>query len=410
MPWPEVLLVNIRRDFVFRALQPGANMSALCREYGISRKTGYKWLKRYRAKGVAGLQDESRRPSNSPLQVSAETALRAVQLRRKHPRWGPKKIQVLLANELGDEEPTPSVRTVARILERAGEVRRRRSRSVPPSRPAEAPVVRAESPNDVWTVDFKGWWRALDGERCEPLTVRDAATRYLLCVRLVPSTSYATVREVFEELFERYGLPRAILSDNGTPFACTRALHGLTRLSAWWRAIGVEHLRSRPGHPQDNGGHERMHGDMKVALQANALNTVVEQQAACDAWADEFNYLRPHESLDMQTPASRYRPSSRSMPRLILGGYPEQYEVRMVNSNGILRYMGRDVRVSKSLRGYPVGLQRAGDMLHVWFYDLLLGLLEPVEGTKVQPLGDTLCSIVTPKPSSDVSVKKAAGR
>lgn len=399
MPWREVDILDLRKDFVFRANQPNANMAELCREYGISRKTGYKWLKRYREKGVAGLTDRSRRPNGSPLSVKAETALLAVRLRRLHPTWGPKKIQVLLQDKLEPDEELPSVRTVARVLEKAGEVKRRRKRFPPQSRPTEAPVVEPTKPNAIWTVDFKGWWRTGDGSRCEPLTVRDAFSRYILSIRILPSGSYANVREEFERLFKQHGLPDAILSDNGSPFACTRALRGLTRLSAWWTSMGIEHLRSRPACPQDNGAHERMHGDMRVELEDEAMHTLAEQQAAVDGWRDEYNYIRPHEALGQRRPSELYRPSPRAAYAAVVGGYPEGTALRKVNRNGKFSYEGRARAVGKALHGYYVALKpRKDGLLNVWFYDLLLGQFDPNDDIKVQPIVDTTVTPCHPKP------------
>jgi transposase InsO family protein len=178
--------------------------------------------------------------------------------------------------------------------------------------PVTKPTVSVQQPNDLWTADFKGWWRSRDGARCEPLTVRDAHSRDVLTARLLKRTRTKEVREVFEELFQRHGLPMAIQTDNGPPFASPIGLCGLTQLSAWWLSLGIEVIRSRPGCPQDDGGHERMHVDMSIDLQTNAAPTVAEQQAAVDAWVHQFNHVRPHQALGLRTPAEVYRPSERT--------------------------------------------------------------------------------------------------
>ena len=292
--------MSVRQNFVLRALTGDTNISELCREFGVSRKTGYKWLKRFKAKGVAGLVDKSRRPHSNRLAVSAEVVTAIVALKHKHPRWGAKKIWVLLVRRI-EGEALPSIATINRVLYVSGLVKKRRAyRSSSAGLPVR-PVVDVTGPNDLWTVDFKGWWRARNGEQCNPLTVRDAFSRFVLDLRLLRHTNTRNVREVFEKLFEQYGVPKVIQSDNGPPFA-SRALGGLTELSAWWTALGVEVVRSRPGKPTDNGGHERMHADIRVDIQDDAAYSFKLQQIACDAWRDEFNFVRPHEALAMKTP------------------------------------------------------------------------------------------------------------
>ena len=210
--------MKLRHEFVLKALEPFANISALSREYGISRKTAYKWIRRFKEYGVAGLEDLSRRPHNSPLRASGDVVLKILELKTQYPRWGPKKLHAVLGRFI-EEDEVPSVRTVARVLDRAGLITRRRRKPPLAGRPSDAPQVDCDSPNDWWTVDFKGWWSAKDGARCEPLTVRDAATRYVLCAQLMESTGAVAVRAAFERVFEKYGLPKTIQVDNGPPFA-----------------------------------------------------------------------------------------------------------------------------------------------------------------------------------------------
>jgi transposase InsO family protein len=263
MPWKEHRTVDRREEFVLRAKEADSNVAELCREHGISRKTGYKWLSRFETRGIEGLRDMSRRPRRV-VQTTGELVLRIQELRRAHLRWGPKKLRVLLVREF-KEKDVPSVKTVGRILQRLGEPRLRRARRPPlPERRAVADVTVAK-PNDLWTVDFKGWWKTRNGERCEPLTVRDAFSRFVLCMKVMASPGIAGVRTAFEQLFQQWGLPKAIRADNGSPFGCTRARAGLTQLSAWWVALGIEVIFGRPGHPEDNGAHERLHGDVPPA-------------------------------------------------------------------------------------------------------------------------------------------------
>ena len=355
----------------------------MCREYGISRKTGCKWIKRHREQGELGLCDRSRQPHNWPLKTSAEMVMRVIELRRDKPRRGPKKIHELLLRAHGKD--APSQRTIARILERAGLVRRIKHRNKPKARPTTAPAVKPEQPNDLWTLDFKGWWRSSDGARCEPLTVRDAASRYVLAVRLIRPTHDA-VKEVMQELFVSYGVPRASLSDNGQPIACTRALAGLSRLSAWWVSLGIEVHRSRPGCPQDNGAHERLHVDMRFDLEDQPAATLEQQQHACEQWRIEFNTRRPHEALAMKMPAQVYRNSDRKLTTQALGGYPEGCAMRRV-SCGSIEFLTTRIWVSKSVEGYQVGLLLHRDATyHVYFYHLLIGQITVGRGVHVIPV------------------------
>jgi len=346
-------------------------MTEVAAEFGVSRKTAYKWLARYRKLGMSGLVDESRRPASSPMATTAELAFEAVEVRKAHPSWGPKKIAAVLARRHPGEE-TPSLSTVARILKHAGLMKRRTRRSSG-GIPMRAPEFVVKAPNDLWTVDFKGWWRTMDGDKCEPLTIRDAHSRFVLTLQLMDRTRARDVRPVFEALFKRYGLPIAIQSDNGPPFASVRAPRGLTQLSAWWVSLGIEVIRSRPGCPQDNGGHERMHVDVRFDLEDNAEASLEQQQRACDDWTTTFNYERPHEALGMKVPADVYRASERRMTRYVIGGYPESCEKVNVHKNGNIRYRDRKLFISQGVGGFQVGLMLVGEQMQVWFYQLLLG-------------------------------------
>ena len=261
--------MNLRREFVLKALAREVPMVELCRQYGISRKTGYKWIARFESGGLDALVDESRRPDTSPAQTTTEMTVEIVKLRQLHPTWGPRKIQAILARQLAGES-LPSSRTIARVLSQTALTKKRRYRARSKGLPVSAPSCTVAAPNDLWTVDFKGWWYTADRRRCDPLTVRDAFSRMVLALRIVDSAGTDEVRRVFEELFEAYGLPKMILSDNGPPFASVKAIGGLTKLSAWWVSLGIRVVRSRPGCPQDNGGHERMHADIRIEVQANA--------------------------------------------------------------------------------------------------------------------------------------------
>ena len=382
--------MKLREEFVLLALEPGACMAKLCRQHGISRQNGYKWVRRYREEGIAGLADRTRRPLGSRLQVSGEVVLQVLELRQKR-GWGPKKLRELLRRKLAREnEAVPSVRTIARIIARGGFVKKRKRLTVPIGRATVAPTPKVEAPNDLWTVDFKGWWRAHDGERCEPLTVRDAHSRYVLRAALLGGTATKVVRPEFQRLFERYGLPKAILSDNGSPFGCTSAPWGLTELSAWWVSLGIQVVHSRPGCPQDNGGHERIHLDMLQLEKASAPSRQA-QQLLCEEWQREFNHVRPHEALAMKTPAQVYRPSAkRTLPKIVRYDYPRGAVMRRVLANGHFWWRGRSFFLTRSLRGHsvalvsPPGQQRATIMFH----HMALGELDLVGGIKVQPVTD----------------------
>jgi transposase InsO family protein len=234
-----------------------------------------------------------------------------------------------------------------------------------------------KGPNDLWTVDFKGWWQTRDGSRAEPLTVRDAFSRYVLSSELVTSTATDLVRPEFERLFERYGLPRAIQVDNGSPFACTRSLGGLTRLSAWWVSLGVKVIRGRPAHPEDNGGHERMHLDMKFDVEDVPASDLDAQRAALHRWRHEFNHVRPHEALEQRVPADVYRKSTRRYLGMRKAWYPAGFTLRQVSGKGMVKYRGRSHYISLALCGYSIAVRALNDTTaEMRFYDLDLGTLD----------------------------------
>lgn len=373
MPWKEVDVLNLRTEFVLRVFESKVPFAELCKEYGISRKTGYKWKERFLKQGLDGLEDQSRRPTQSPNQVGEETLCRIVKLKLAHPAWGPRKIRAVFGRNHPDVD-LPSESTFKRILDKAGLVKRRRRRAS-----AETGRIQnrleAERPNQVWTVDFKGWWRTGDRARFEPLTVRDAYSRYILCAQALENSRTETVRLAFERLFLQHGLPEVIRSDNGSPFACTRAPLGLSRLSAWWLALGVDLDRIPPARPDQNGGHERMHRDIAWELEWESEATVMAQQAALDSWRVTYNHERPHEALGMQVPADLYLPSPRRFPTddLVLE-YPAEYLRRHVGQNGAIRLHNVRIGISEALAGWDVGLKNEAPMRYgLWFCRLRLG-------------------------------------
>lgn len=372
MPWKDTLKMNQKIEFAMKSLTTG-NFRQLCQEHGISAKTGYKWKERFLNNGLAGLEDESRRPQSHADELPEAVVCEMVLLKQAHPHWGPRKIRDLYARRHPGAVPSES--SFKRVLERAGLTKPRRIR-----RAAETGRLssgrKAEGPNDVWTVDFKGWWLAEGGERVEPLTVRDEFSRMLLEMRAVSSGSNLVVRPCFERLFEMHGLPGAIRSDNGAPFASSNAILGLSRLSAWWLALGIDLERSRPGCPQDNGAHERMHLDISRELQGGRIG---RDQDAFDTWRHEYNTERPHEALEMKRPAEVYQPSSRPYE-----GTPDQLdygsmETRKVHpKDGTIGYRSEKIRLTAALAGWNVGLaEQADGQVEVWFASLLLGRIDP---------------------------------
>lgn len=375
MPWKETGVVNLRTEFVLKTLSDKWTFEELCREYGISRKTGYKWKERFLAEGIGGLEDQSRRPQRSPSQSSEDLVCELVRLKQAHRSWGPRKIRVVYGR-LHPEAELPSESTCKRVLEKAGLVVHRRRRAQATSGRLSQRVT-AECANQVWTVDFKGWWRTGDHRRFEPLTVRDAYSRYILSARALAEGGGAAVRVEFERLFAAHGLPEVIRSDNGSPFACTRAPLGLSRLSAWWLTLGIDLDRIPPGRPDQNGSHERMHRDLALEVEGSSTADVVSQQAALDEWRKTYNQERPHEAIGMVVPAKLYTPSSRQYDAEgVCVEYPLGYLRRRVTNNGTIGLHGVKVQISEALCGQDVGLEPQGERYALWFCRLRLGEID----------------------------------
>jgi len=366
-------MINERTEFALRSLQPGVNFSQLCEEYGISRRIGYKWKNRFLSEGATGMRDCSRRPLSITGQLTEEVVCRINRLHEMHEAWGPKKIQWLYEKSYGKG---PSLSSFKRIFEKSGWVKKRlRRKSSEGGRIHSG--VEAKAPNDVWTVDFKGWWHTGDGSRCEPLTIRDEATRFLLEIRSMATARTEAVREVFEKVFRCHGLPKAIRSDNGTPFAAKSSVLGLSRLSAWWVVLGINLERGRPGKPQDNGGHERMHLDIQKELACHAAEDLVKQQAALDIWCQTFNEERPHESLGMKTPAELYRPSERKYTETPDDIEYEAMITRRVHTTGYISIENQKIQISAALAGWSIGLKPIdADTYEVYFANLRIGQIE----------------------------------
>jgi len=361
MPWKASSVMEEKLRFVFEYERRERSMTELCQRYEIARETGYIWLRRYRHLGVAGLIQHSRAARRHNNQTPEDLEKMVLQLRQAHMRWGPRKLKwVLERDEPGRNWPAAS--TIGALLKREGLVvaRKKRRRTAPYSEP----LAHADQANRVWCADFKGWFRTADGQRIDPLTISDAHSRYLLRCQAVEKTDTARVQAIFEAAFREYGLPQAIRTDNGAPFASS-ALAGLSRLAVWWIKLGITPERIAAGHPEQNGRHERMHRTLKQeAAQPPAANRR-EQQRRMDQFRQEYNELRPHEALQMQTPAAVYQPSARSFPaRLPEPDYPDNMLVRSVRPHGHFRWKHHDVFLSEVLWGERVGLLPEDDR---WF-------------------------------------------
>jgi transposase InsO family protein len=362
-----------KTQFIADYLRRSLSMTELCAHYGISRKTGYKWIDRYLQDGPQALEERPRTPYTSPLRTPEHVVQALVELRTHHPTWGAKKLlAVLERRHRGWELPARS--TTCEILRRQGLVagRRNRRRIGHPGKP----TTQILSPNDCWCADFKGQFKTVDGIYCYPLTVTDGYSRFLLGCQALKSTRVDESKPVFTRLFKEHGLPTRIRTDNGVPFA-TNTLARLSQLSAWWVRLGVMPELIEPGKPQQNGRHERMHRTLKAETTRPPANSRLAQQRKFDRFQHEFNFERPHEALDMQTPASVYRDSPREMPdRLPPIEYPDRYEVRYVSANGGIRWKCDWVNVSMTCAGEYVGLEEIDDgVWNVYFGPLKLGRL-----------------------------------
>ncbi|HWT84046.1 MAG TPA: IS481 family transposase, partial [Candidatus Methylomirabilis sp.] len=307
MPWKACSAMEERLRFVARLLD-GEGMSDLCREFGISRKTGYKIYSRYQDEGLEALTDRSRRPVRYANQLPEPIERMIVRLKKDKPHWGARKIRELLVKRLAGDVRIPAKSTVHAVLHRHGLVAQARKRR---NRAEGTPLRQALAPNDLWCTDFKGEFKLGNGRYCYPLTVTDQASRKLLLLEALESTKELPVIEAFRRLFLEYGLPAAMRSDNGLPFASPNGLYNLSRLSVFWLRLGITIERIKPGHPQQNGRHERMHLTLKKEATRPACPNSLAQQARFDQFLNEFNAERPHEALAMKTPAEVYTPSSR---------------------------------------------------------------------------------------------------
>jgi transposase InsO family protein len=362
-----------RCQFVLEAKTEIGPFTELCARYGISPKTGYKWLKRFSTGGVANLADQSRTSKNHPNQISEEIEESILEIRRAHASWGPKKLQVLL-HQADGEISWPSLSTMSRIIKAHGlTIDRKRRRHATPS---TQPFADCNASNRTWSADYKGWFKTGDGHRCDPLTITDGFSRYLLRCQIVEAESYELARGIFEAAFREYGLPEAIRTDNGPPFATT-GLGGLSRLSVWWLRLGIGLERIDPGEPQQNGRHERMHLTLKQETARPPAQSLRAQQRRFDAFCQQYNDVRPHEALGMKTPGSVYQPSIRPYPaRLPEMEYGRGMEVRRVD-RGLFRWGGTRIFLSHALDEELIGLQCCDDRYwRIYFGTLGLAILD----------------------------------
>jgi len=374
MCWKETSVLEERLQFVQEYRSGEWSKAEACRRAGVSRMTGYKWLERYAEGGVEALRDRSRAPHTRPRQVLEEVEEVVVAARGQHPHWRPVKLRAWLDRQ-APEIKWPAASTIGEILRRHGLTvpRKKRSRATPSSQP----LAHASGPNTVWCADFKGWFRCQDGARCDPLTIADAFSRFLLRCQGLKHPDTAHVRALFEATFREHGLPERIRVDNGSPFAST-GIGGLSQLSVWWIRLGIHPERIAPGKPAQNGRHERMHRTLKQETAQPPHANLRAQQEAFDEFRQEYNQERPHAALDGQTPADLYRESHRNYPsRLEPVAYPDGYEIRQVSDGGHIRWNSAKIFVGHALTGESIGLQPLSPgKWRVWFSFCELGELD----------------------------------
>lgn len=362
MPWKASSVMEEKLRFICEHDLGEESMSELCQRYGIARETGYVWLRRYHAAGgLDGLREHRRAAHRHHNQTPEELEQMVLELRQAHMHWGPRKLKrILERDEPGRRWPAAS--TIGALLKREGLVvaRKKRLRTAPYTEP----LAHAQECNRVWCADFKGWFHAANGQRIDPLTISDAYSRYLLRCQAVEKTNTSRVQAIFEAAFREYGMPQAMRTDNGAPFA-SRALGGLSRLAVWWIKLGIVPERIQAGHPEQNGRHERMHRTLKAEAAQPPADTRRQQQQALDRFRQEYNEVRPHEALEMRTPAEVYQTSPRKFPaRVPELEYPQSMLVRSVHAKGYFRWKKHDVFLTDVLWGENVGLLPENDR---WF-------------------------------------------
>jgi len=394
MPWKASSVMEERLRFVARLLD-GEGMSDVCRSFGISRKTGYKIFNRYKAHGLEALCDRSRRPVRYANQLPEPIERLIVQLKKEKPHWGARKIRELLVRRLAGDVRIPAKSTVHAVLDRHGLVKRGRQRRR--NKAQGTPLSQPRLPNALWCTDFKGEFKLGNGRYCYPLTVTDQASRFLLMCEALESTKEATAFTAFQRLFEDRGLPQAIRSDNGLPFASPNGLYNLSKLSVWWLRLGIAIERIKPGHPQQNGRHERMHLTLKTETTRPPASNSLQQQARFDDFLSEFNTERPHEALDMKCPAEIYTPAPRPYRGLSDIDYPFHDRDVLVTHCGRICLHRKKINISTVMAGQRLGIKEVDD--GIWlvsfmnydlgYIDLEQKTLQTIDnpfGTRLSPM------------------------
>jgi transposase InsO family protein len=378
MPWKVSGVREERVRFVTEWESQDWSLAELCQDYGITRSTGYKWLGRYELSDLAALEDKSRAAHVHPNQTSEEVQEMILELRKKHTRWGARKIRAMLERGVGrGKYKVPATSTIGAILKQYGltVARKKRARA----EPSPQPLAQAGKANALWCIDFKGWFRTGDGRRCDALTITDRYSRYLLRCQGVGAADTIHARAVLEGAFQEYGLPERMRSDNGAPFG-SNGRGGLTALAVWWMRLGIQPERIQPGRPQQNGSHERMHLTLKQETASPSAGSLRSQQQRFDAFRQEYNHERPHEGLQMSMPAEHYEPSTRPYPRRLPEPTYPGWEVRWVGRSGQFKFSVKDVFVSHALAGQSVGLQPLNSdqerYWRVYFMKYDLGVLD----------------------------------
>lgn len=371
MSWKGVTVMDQRVRFISEYLNKYFPFNELCKQFEISRKTGYKWVGRYKEYGSSGLEDRPKHPKECPHKTEQKVIEAIKAIRIKHPAWGPKKLLVRLEKS-NPEWSFPAISTTADILKREGLIlpEKRRLRRKHPG----CPRTKAESPNEIWTADYKGHFKMRNGEYCYPLTVCDMYSRYLLGCKGHKAISLDESKSYFTELFNKYGLPERIRTDNGVPFASS-AIARLSTLSVWWIKLGIYPEQIEPGRPEQNGKHERMHRTLKKEATIPPEYDLKKQQMRFEEFQKEYNNIRPHEALEMQTPKEVYKPSKRKMPQeIMLYDYPSHFEVRRVSRNSAFRRDKRHINISSTLIDEYIGLEEIDNGIYnVYFRDFLVG-------------------------------------
>ncbi len=359
MPFTGQSVMDSRLGFVAACLKKEVPIGDLCTQYGISRKTGYKWLSRYLELGALGLAEQSRAPKTMPWRISAETEAAILGLRGRFPTWGPRKLRARLALDIPDKD-WPAASTIGDLLRRKDLSRARRIRR--PGGAGHGPPPTPQAANEIWSADFKGWFCTGDRVRCEPLTITDNFSRFLIRCEAVPRTDMESVIPLFERSFRELGLPRTLRTDNGHPFGMSRGLGGMTRFSVWLVKLGIMPEYITPGRPDQNGRHERMHRTLAEDAATPPAHTLREQQARFDIWRQDYNHYRPHEALGQKCPASIYTASDRPFPNRINDwDYPADHYALPVTAKGLIRWRGNSLYISEAFAHETVAMAQRDD-------------------------------------------------